>query len=193
MVEGTLEDALRAATQAAPLLERIGDVRGLSRLWDSIAYTALECGAVAEARTLIDRALAYLDRGAGPVEVVYVLGNAALVALESGDRTLARDRFREVVTRAQDLGIRRPVPEALLGLALLAAQSGEGKRAGHLAGAATRLGAESPAEPLTDRMRVAVNEAGRRLLGEECWRRTVNHGTTLGLEAVHMLAVDDTP
>jgi IS5 family transposase len=68
----------------------------------------------------------------------------ALVALERGDDATAAERFRETLAPCHASGLRRPVFEALTGLAAIAGRAAETERAARLIGASIAARGEEP-------------------------------------------------
>jgi hypothetical protein len=116
-------------------------------------------------------------------------GTAAVIATVRGPRR----GFREVVVRCRDAGLRDPLPEVLVGLAVTAAREGDAERAGCLQGAAVALAGQLPRQPAPVQygLRAQVNEIGERRCGTEPWGRAVARRAALELDEMLTLALGD--
>jgi len=112
------------------------------------------------------------------------------VALQCGDAARAAGGLREVVVRCRDAGLRDPLPEALLGLAVTAVRDGDAGRAGCLQGAAVARAGQLRRPPGIGRVPPARPGQGdrRRRCGTESWRRDAR-GAALELDEALTLAV----
>jgi Tfp pilus assembly protein PilF len=181
-----LATARQTAADAAARLERVGDVRALTDLWNNLGYTALSEGALTEADQFFHQALALARHSESPIDRAYIIGNLGLVALDEADRLTAAARFSETLALCRSYGIRRPVSEALAGLSAIAAAAGDGMRAAELAGAsaATRFGA--PWNLIDQRLHASILET-RRDGDQDAWEAAYAAGSGLQLhEAIEL-------
>jgi predicted ATPase/DNA-binding SARP family transcriptional activator/Tfp pilus assembly protein PilF len=181
-----LATARQTAADAAARLERVGDVRALTDLWNNLGYTALSEGALTEADQFFHQALALARHSESPIDRAYIIGNLGLVALDEADRLTAAARFSETLALCRSYGIRRPVSEALAGLSAIAAAAGDGMRAAELAGAsaATRFGA--PWNLIDQRLHASILET-RRDGDQDAWEAAYAAGSGLQLhEAIDL-------
>lgn len=174
--------ARQIAAEAAPRLERAGDLRALTSLWDGLGWRALIEGALTEADLLFERALELQKQTGSPVDYAYTIGNRGHVAREQGDLVTAATHFATTLVLCRAHGVRRPVYETLAGLGAVAAARGDVQRAAQLAGAcdATRFG--QPLTALDHRMRDTILAAKRRS-DDPVWSAAYAAGSQLGIEA----------
>jgi predicted ATPase/DNA-binding SARP family transcriptional activator len=169
-------EARRIAEQAADLLERAGDLRGLARLWEQHAYRALLRGDLDEAREMIGRSLVDDHRA----ESVTAVALSGVVALESSDHETARRQFRTALAAYRTRGITPGLSWVLLALARLAARDGEDTRAGRLIGAATAVRSR---RAIPDQLEQHLEAAARAMARERCdpatWDRAIDAGLRL--------------
>jgi predicted ATPase/DNA-binding SARP family transcriptional activator len=185
MFAGTTPDiraALSAANEAATLYERQDDVVGLARLWATLGLALLSRGATDDAEPLLDRSLGLAAEANDLIGGTFTLGKLGILAVENGDVGIAAERLAETLVRSNTYGLRRPVGEALGGLAAIAAGGGDLQRAARLAGAAAAVRFGQSIEPAEQRLHVSILQPARRELGEQSWRAAYEAGLHLSVE-----------
>ena len=184
-----LATAKQIAAKAAPLLERAGDLRTLSDLWDALGWLGLIEGALTEADQFFERALTLQKQTESPVDYAYSIGNRGHVAREQGDLATAATRYATTLTLCRTHGLRGPVYETLAALGAIAAVNGDPTRAAQLAGAseATRFG--HPLTPLDHRLNEAIL-AAKPQCERSAWEGAYAAGAQLGLDAAIDLGLD---
>jgi hypothetical protein len=182
-------DAREIAGRAAAALERAGDVVGLDRLWESLAYEALAGRSIDEAGDLLTRSLELGRWIGGPGDAAGRLLLYGVVAVELGDDAAARRRLREALAVYRERGIKAFLAPGLLGLAVLAARDGDAVRSGRLVGTArTAVGGVGP-DPLEQRLEAAARATAACPDAE--WEQAVAAGAALDWNASLALALED--
>jgi predicted ATPase/DNA-binding SARP family transcriptional activator len=180
-------DAARAAaSRAQDRAEQVGEELACGLSLDVLASVEQRWGDAAAARRLVDGALAHYRK------LGYVEGEASAyqvagrVALGSSDLEVAREAFEHSLRLCRRIGHRGGSAAALEGLADAAAETGDGRRAVLLLGAASALRDEIGA-PLTGSARARRLEQRRRFveqLGPELVDRILRQGARLQLDVL---------
>jgi hypothetical protein len=110
--------------QAAVLLTKAGDHRGLASIHFDAAYVALIEDRTAEAIRLLDIAVPAAERADSPVVTMLLLGNLGLAHLFSDDLERARDAFEQQLRLCRGRSFRHGPDEGLAGLAAVSARDG---------------------------------------------------------------------
>jgi predicted ATPase/DNA-binding SARP family transcriptional activator len=121
---------------AAELLTDVGNVHHLANLLTSAAYAALCLGSERDATDLAARAAPITRALDSPFVRMINSGNLGLAALLTGETDSASHAFREELTLCCETVVRPVVFEGLRGLAAVAVEHGDDKRAATLVGAA---------------------------------------------------------
>jgi predicted ATPase/DNA-binding SARP family transcriptional activator len=182
--------ARRIASEASELLEQAGDLTELAGLWADIGFNALIAGANAEADQLIARSLELSEQIDDSITSTYALGSYALVALEIGDHATAAARIRDTLQRCRTHGLRRPVCDALTGLAAIAATANELHRAARLTGAATAHRFGQAIDPVEQRLREHILNPARHRLGALNWEHAHASGRQLSFQDAITFGID---
>jgi tetratricopeptide (TPR) repeat protein len=193
----TTPDLPAAETIAAEAAALLDDAADLAELWGDLGYSALVAGAVEEADELLTRSLDLCKQIDDPVLWTYTLGSYALVALANAEDATAAERFRETLTRCQAMGLRRPVSEALTGLAAISARSGDVERAARLVGASTAARHAQPPTPVEQRLYSSLLDPVLHVADNDAWLRgraaggrlSIDSAITLGIETADRHAV----
>ena len=170
------EQSRLAAERSARHLERAGDLRTLSRLWEEVAYAAAARGDIDGARELVERAMAIITQRGDWNELATARVLRGIIALEMGDNAAALVLLREAMRRYRALGIRTGLPQILRALAVVAARGGEAATAGQLAGASRAL---EPPNSRPDPLDVRLEAAARESCPRDVWEREVAAGAAL--------------
>jgi tetratricopeptide (TPR) repeat protein len=169
-------------TEAIACTERSGDRFINCQLHNNAACHALNVGDIPAAR-------AHLQQAAQVVQAIggssyHVPGNLGWVLRQEGDPDGARSMFEAALRISRRNGELAGLAYASLGLACLAADLGDWRRAGQLHGAAQALLDRTGQrwEPGEARSRQDSLDQVRAHLGQEQFDRVYAHGTTLSLE-----------
>jgi hypothetical protein len=169
------------AARAAQLLHKAGDIRAQAWLFGDLGYKALEHHAFDEAHELIERSLELSDRLGDDVHHTFDLGHMALWALLTGNDVSAAEWFGAALTRCARYGVRRPIPEALVGVATLAARNGHATGAAQLLGAASELRGSEPMSAIEADLHADILEAARGV-DALAWERAYDSGRRHNLD-----------
>jgi predicted ATPase/DNA-binding SARP family transcriptional activator len=134
------DDRLPLLEQAAVVLTRLGNERGLTKLYSNAAYVALTEGRVEEANELLERALEVPWTRDDPWRLAGVLGNLGLARLFAGEPRAARAPFADALRHFSTHGFDDDIGESLAGLAAIAAIEGDLDVAARLRGAVRTAG-----------------------------------------------------
>jgi non-specific serine/threonine protein kinase len=110
-------------------------------------------------------------------------GNRGLALLFTGDVAGARGAFREELALVGELVVVPVAQEALLGLAAVAAEEGDLRRAATLAGSAGARDQEPQTVDVVARIEERFLRPARDALGDAGWEAGVREGARLGFEA----------
>jgi hypothetical protein len=134
-------------------------------------------------------AIAYLQRAIPLVLELHqpllcgLRGRLGCAALFTGDAGAAREAFRYELALSRDLVAVSFAPEALLGLAAVAAANDDLDRAARLTGAAAaHRRSSAPDDALLARLRVTFLEPARRRCGSDAWDAALETGEALSLD-----------
>jgi hypothetical protein len=182
----TLAEALALGEQAAAAHRREGSNRRLAALQTSLIYTALYHGDYAAAQELNAEALRLAEELGDPHVSTIAHGNAGLVALLTGDATLASRAFAQELRLANRHWYDRMLYEPISGLAGVAAARGEDELAARLSGAAEATGSDRHDPVIAAQLEERCFAPARARLGEPAWRSA----HTAGAELTPRQAVD---
>jgi predicted ATPase/DNA-binding SARP family transcriptional activator len=184
-----VEEGLHELELAAEALRSVGAYRRLLGLYSSAAYNAIKAGKPELAEPLLDEVFPIVRQLEDPLAMVGPWGNIGLAALLTGKLDRAQAAFENQLELCGELRIGWLVAESLLGLAAIAAHTGEPKRAALLLGAAAPHGPGGD-----DDVMAQLNErfffAARGLLGEEAWRSAESAGASLSLDEAISLGLE---
>jgi predicted ATPase/DNA-binding SARP family transcriptional activator len=176
--------------EVAALYRKVGDIYGLTAIYNNAAYVAIAQGSHERAATYLDEALVLAERSGEPLRRMWVYGNLGHASLFIGDLESAGARFAEQLTLCREHGVTWVASEGIGGLAAVAACQGEPERAARLLGAA-----ESLAEVLIDAVGAKLEEQffapAREQIGEERWCAAYADGARLGFDEAVSLALDE--
>jgi predicted ATPase/DNA-binding SARP family transcriptional activator len=178
------------AERAVRLLEQAGDARARAWLHGDLGYKALEHGAFDEARHHIERSMGLALKLDDQVHYTFDVEHLALWALETGDHVGSAAGLSEALARYFHYGIRRPICEALVALATIAAHAGEPARAAKLLGAAMTLRAEEPLTRVEERLHSQAMQLLRHSDTTASWERSYAAGCRCGLEEAVALGLE---
>jgi predicted ATPase/DNA-binding SARP family transcriptional activator len=170
--------------QATELLIPLGNYREVASAYSSAAYVALAEDHLAEAISLLDRALRAVERIEDPLETAIVLSNTGLARLFSGDVDHARDAFERTLRLRAENALREVADESLAGLAAVAAAQGRYEMAATLRGV-TRAFGYPPAsfdKRIDDRLERDYLAAARARYGDVAWRNAEQAGAGMSRE-----------
>jgi predicted ATPase/DNA-binding SARP family transcriptional activator len=136
--------------QAATALGRLGSARPLLMLYNNAAYNAIKAGNPQAARPFLAHAVPLAREFGDPVFLTVTCGNVGLEALFNDDLDRAQDAFDEGLRLSREHVVMQFVPEALGGLAAIAARQGDPERAAQLLGAATAIGPVGDADVIAE-------------------------------------------
>jgi predicted ATPase/DNA-binding SARP family transcriptional activator len=183
-----LSDARAMAIEAAEHYSRVGDASSEATVWGNLGETALNSGAVAEAREFIARALE-LGALADEVGGAYDLTNYGRMLVLSDEHDVASDYLRQALHHCRTYGLHRLVSETLLGVAAVAAHRGDLHAAAVLMGASGALRSNQPIEAAERRLREQV-EMDTARLGPDARTRANAEGSRLGLDDAVSLGIE---
>jgi non-specific serine/threonine protein kinase len=157
----------------------------------NIGFRAIEEGDYAYARAATAQAVALQRSRADDITGLAIgLGNLGLVATLEGDAAEARPALRECLLTCREHGLVRPLAEALVALAALAAREADHARAARLCGAASALACDAPTA--TDqKLQAEARESGCAALGAAGWDQEWARGRGLGFEAAIAYALGE--
>lgn len=159
--------------EAAVVLTRLGNNRGLTKLYSNTAYVALTEGRVDEANELLERALEVPGVGDDPWRLAGILGNLGLSRLFAGEPRAARAAFADALRHFTTNGFDDDIGESLAGLAAIAAIEGDLEVAARLRGA-VRTAGYPPGEfdrQVDQRLILDYMAAAQERLGPAAWTR----------------------
>jgi predicted ATPase/DNA-binding SARP family transcriptional activator len=177
------------AERADALLQQAGDARARAWLHGDLGYKALEHGALDDARHHIERSMVLAKQLDDDVHYTFDVEHMALWALETGDHVGSAAGLSEALARYFHFGIRRPICEALVALATIAAHAGEPARAAKLLGAGATLRADEPLTLVEERLQARAMQLLRD--GDSAsWERAYVAGCSCGLEEAVALGLE---
>lgn len=118
-------------------------------------------------------------------------GNTGLAALLTGDNDNAAHAFREELTLSHRMAIRAVAFEGLRGLAALAVEDGDDKRAARLVGAADAHNYGNSDDPVKARLDAEFFEPARTRLGAARWNAGAREGSALTFEDAIAYALEE--
>jgi len=177
--------------RAGLLLDRAGNVLDLADLFATAGYAALARGSDRDAVAFVGRAIPLAEQLDAPFLWMLVHGNAALVALLTGDIDTARHGFREELRLCRDLVALPFAHEALQGLAAVATVDGDVHRAARLSGAAAAHRYGQPEDAVDARLRATFLDPARILERADAWDAWAREGAALGLADAIAYALDE--
>jgi hypothetical protein len=166
------------------------------RLWGMLStggYTALLDRAYDHADALLADALDAARASAHPFMLANVYGNIGLAALLQGHDDDATAAFADELALARANGFADLCSEGLLGLAAVAAQRGDERRAATLESAASEhqeRPLEVPEMELLQRIEQRFLAPARERLGHDSWERATDAGRRLTTEQAIALALE---
>jgi predicted ATPase/DNA-binding SARP family transcriptional activator len=177
--------------ETAALYRRVGDVYGLSSLYNNAGHQAVNQGSYELAMAYLAEALPVVETVGEPLRLSIVIGNLGLASLFMSDFQDARARFAEEIRLAYEHGLAWIASEGIAGLGAIAAHHGDDERAARLFGAA-----ESIAEVLVDPGAVRLEQdflaPARERLGEQRWDAAYANGARLSVDEAVSLALETT-
>jgi tetratricopeptide (TPR) repeat protein len=130
--------------EAVAHFNRTGATRRVYPLLNTAAFAAIEYGRYSEALPLLDEALPAARAAEDGPGLALIRGNEAVAQVMLADYREATDALLEELVLCRDLSLNRPLEEALLCTAVVAAHRGALQDAGLLAGAATTRFQDQP-------------------------------------------------
>jgi predicted ATPase/DNA-binding SARP family transcriptional activator len=175
--------------EAAALHRKVGDIHGLTGIYNNAGYTAVTQGSYERGAAYLDEALPLAQKTGEPLRVILAFGNLGLASLFMADLEGAEARFAEELRVCREHGLSWIASEGIAGFAAVAACQGELERAALLLGAA-----ESMANVLGDAAGIRLEQEfftpARERLGEERWRTAYADGARLSFDEAVSLALD---
>jgi hypothetical protein len=147
-----VDEAVRRARVAADDLRRVGAPRGIAPVLSNAALAAIEHARYALALPLLDDALDIARAADDEPMVAWILGSEGFAAIGLGDDERAERALLEELRMCRRIGYFELMPEAVLGLACVAAGRGQTARAALLAGAAVAAFRRRPTVPGVERL-----------------------------------------
>jgi hypothetical protein len=175
--------------RAALLLEDVGNVFRLGRLFSDAAYDALAMGGDRDAREFADRAAPIVRNLDSPRSWMHLCGSLGLAALLTGDTDAARDAFREELEICRQLIALTIASEGLLGLAAVAVVDADLSHAARLRGAAAAHNYESQ-DDVEARLEETFFATARTRHGADAWDAAVQEGAQLSFDDAIAYALD---
>jgi predicted ATPase/DNA-binding SARP family transcriptional activator len=188
-----IEEALPFVRKAVERLRAAGAPGQVARLLTTAGMAALCEDAFDRAEELEREALGAALETGDPLFLASVHGNTGLAALLGGHHDAARAAFQDELATAHAHALPLLYPEALLGLAALAAADGDHHRAAVLAGAASAL-SDRPTgaaeAPVYERVQHRFIAPARERLGTEEWEAATAAGRGMTAEAAIAFALE---
>ena len=187
--QGELADAGEMYHEQLRIMESIGDIHGAGFALNGLGLVAHRLGNLAEAKRRHEEAIE-LRRGQDTGSLAASLVNLAAVERDLGNLSRAGLLYHEALALRLDRGELPGISEALAGIAVLAAESGQAVVATQLFGAVSglrnRIGFRQPDQerPRQD----AALEQAKAALPEGTWRTAWNEGQSLAVAEVVTLA-----
>jgi hypothetical protein len=191
MAASTSAELRERVERAASLLTEVGNVHQLGDLLNSATYGALCVGSDRDAKDFIDRAVSIARGLDDPPMWMVIQGNLALAALLNGDTDTASHAFREELRLCRELVVRPVACEGLLGLAAVAAASGDVRRAARLVGAASAHTYGQHQDIIEARLDAAFLAPARKRHATGAWDADARHGAALNFEDAIAYALED--
>jgi predicted ATPase len=190
---GEFEHALAVYGEALDIQRRLGDPVGVGGVLNNMGVTARRMGDLDRAAELWEESRAVQERSGAKVLAV-TFNNLGFVALLRGEHETARRRFAEGMTVAREGDDRRGTAISLRSFSLLAAVTGEPRRAARLIGAAEALFTALGIEDDWSRVQEATRSAAdvRAQLGEDAFAAAWEEGRALSLDAAVAVALEGT-
>ena len=185
---GETEKATALTEESYRLLQGRGDVFGLGIAASGLAAIALEAGDFAAAHARLNEALELARLIEDTRGIGFAQDGFGWLELFEGNLVRAVSYFEEAAAIARRIGGRRPVAEAIWGLAQVAAAAGDAERAARLAGAADAYGRPAGFDP-TESFPCGHVDTARAALGEGAWQKAWADGAELDLDAALGLAI----
>ena len=170
--------------EAIACTERSGDVKLWRTLHNNAGWAALDMGDIPTARAHLEAAIRAAETIGDPHPIPSQ--NLGWILRAEHDLDRARSRFEEALRTSCRIGSNRSMVGAIEGLASLATDLGDWRRAAVLHGAAQALLDQSGAqrEGLDDRYRQASLGQARAAVGDEQAQRAYARGMALSLDQV---------
>jgi tetratricopeptide (TPR) repeat protein len=186
-----LATALPLAQEAAEQFERAESPAEVAWVLTNVGFLAIFEEDYAQAAELLDDALdAALTAAAAPRRLAAVHGNRGLAALFRDRYDEAADAFRaELITDTRV----STTSEGLVGLAAIAAATGDHRRAALLSGAGAAIAGDAlygPDAAVLERVRTRFIEPGRAACPEAVWRDAEREGRSLPAPAAVAVALE---
>ena len=180
--------AIVSWTESARLSKRAGDRRFLAMTLDDLAGLQFIAGNHHAAIGILDEALGIARSLADVTLVAAVTCDMGDVFLAAGRVAEAKDRFSEALAAAAPLGLAYTTSQALMGLAGVAAATGNAAVAARLVGAASAAAEASITTPVNDSLYQRTRKAAVERLGEPEFERERHLGELLEFEDALALA-----
>jgi predicted ATPase/DNA-binding SARP family transcriptional activator len=190
--EPGLREARTFADEATVLLRRCGSFRQIRQMLMSVVMAALTEERYDAAEELAARGLRAAEEADDRLGCTGSLANAGLAALFLERMDVAEQRFCEQLAICRSERVEGWWGEAALGLAAVAAHTGDGERAAMLAGAAEAPMSQLMNEadrPVYERLRTRFIAPARAAFSEAAWTRAEAAGAALTPEEVFDLAL----
>jgi predicted ATPase/DNA-binding SARP family transcriptional activator len=192
--EPGLLEARAYAEQAAARLRDCGSVHRIVELTMSVVMVALTEEDYDAAEELAGQGVRAAEEADNPLGMAAALGNAGLAALFLGRIDIAERRFRDQLAIYRRERIEKRWAEPALGLAAVAARTGDAERAATLLGASDAPLWQFVGEadrPVYENLIAQFIAPARAALGDAAWQRAEAAGHTLTPQDIFDLALGD--
>src|SRR6266511_384019 len=176
-----IEQGRTLLLEAVDLARTAGPTRVPSYL-GNLGWSLRGAGKLAEAREILEEALALGRRQASPNRLALILAQRANLALDEG-------QLDEALSLCRELGLRQRVPICLSGLSATLARLGQPDDAVRIGAAADRIAEEMTLWSAADEQEDEQSLELRRRLGEERYETLAAEGRSLSEEDAIALAL----
>ncbi len=183
-----IEQGRTLLLEAVDLARTAGPTRVPSYL-GNLGWSLRGAGKLAEAREILEEALALGRRQASPNRLALILAQRANLALDEGQLDEALSLYREGLGLCRELGLRQRVPICLSGLSATLARLGQPDDAVRIGAAADRIAEEMTLWSAADEQEDEQSLELRRRLGEERYETLAAEGRSLSEEDAIALAL----
>jgi non-specific serine/threonine protein kinase len=192
---GQYHDAERRLEASLRLLRRIGEENLISYPLTELGFTLLQQGRVGEAQALLEESLRSAEQRGSREDIATELTNLAECYVHRGDLPGARAFYHRVLLASREPGLGYLGPNAIDGLAIIAAIGGMPARAARLFGA-SEAGLDSMGATLESSLveqRAVAMASAREALGESEFERLLAEGRAMSLDEAIVYALADEP
>jgi predicted ATPase len=192
---GQYDEAERLLEESIGLLRRFGDERTASYPLTELGFTLLQQGRAGEAQALLEESLRSAERRGSREDIATDLTNLAECRVHQGDLPGAEALYHRVIEASGEFGLGYLGPNAVDGLAILAAIRGMPARAARLFGA-SEAGLSSMGATLESSLieqRALTLASAREALGDDEFERLLAEGRAMPLDEAIAYALEEEP